>query len=158
LKGTLTYASTGVWNNTNLNASNGAQGNVDGDGDIDVGGTDQNTETSGWIVVTLPPSTYDPGLHQLIGTGTFTQTGGNPNGLQSDLTVLLPNKTSGSVSSRNFDFFFDNGTQYSMAGNNSNLTVGEPIEIEGEDVPEPLTMSVLAMGGLGLLLRRRNRA
>jgi len=155
LKGTLTFTlAPGLHANGQSGTSDGTQRDLDADGDIDIGGTDGNINNSGWIWANNG-STAIAGLHVLVGSGTFTATG-DPTNLTSALQVVLATKTIGSLASKNYDFFQLNGASLTgMPGNSTNLTLGSPIAITG--VPEPMTMAVLAMGGLGLLLRRRTQ-
>ena len=131
------------------NAQQGTVQDLDGDTDLDVGGTSGNSST-GWIKaqVSLNPVMVDGSERILIGTGTFTVKNLDPGG--TNLNWAYQVRTSGTKQTDNYRM---GGTDFSVIGNDSRLGVGDGLSIAA--VPEPATIAFLAIGALGLIRRKR---
>jgi hypothetical protein len=134
-----------------VSASGFAAGTVkdlDADTDLDVGGTNGQAATD-WIILmsganTLAPAGAEDRLR--VGTATFTLT--NTDAAGTDVGWVYRNKTGlGNL----INAIKVDGQAYTLAGSDSRLAVATA----NIKVPEPATMAILALGGLGVLLRRK---
>ena len=161
LQGNLSFVGAATMQASGYNA--GTQQALDGDADLDVGGTNTQTQTVGWICLsagsgsTFAPTSDDPNK-VFLGTAIFTLTDAAAvNGDTTSISWYFDNKT-GVTATKIDAYFMDGGTIQAVVGNVANgiLSVGGSPTITF--VPEPVTMAVLAIGGMGLLLRRRRKA
>ncbi|HVX84128.1 MAG TPA: PEP-CTERM sorting domain-containing protein [Phycisphaerae bacterium] len=129
--------------------SSGTQHDIDGDGDTDVGGlTNPPSNTDATAIQYLAASSV-AGNNILIGSGTFTVTSLGAGG---STTINLSLGTSTALNKN--PLWTENGSTF----NASNGTIGAPngfVVTSGAPTPEPASLGILAIGGLGLLARRR---
>jgi hypothetical protein len=134
-----------------VSASGFAAGTVkdlDADTDLDVGSTNAASATD-WIILMSGANTLAPagaGDRLLVGTATFTLT--NTDAAGTDVGWVYRNKTGlGNL----INAIKVDGQAYTLAGSDARLAVSTANIM----VPEPATMAILALGGLGVLLRRK---
>jgi hypothetical protein len=135
--------------------SSGTVQDLDGDGDLDVGGTAPNTQavpTNAWIYGTNGSGTFAAldGNRVLVGTGVFTATTFAP-GTEADLNWSYRLKTTAPSA---IDGYKVDGTSVLVAGSSANLGVGPALVI----TPEPATMAILGLGAMVNLFIRRKRS
>ena len=120
---------------------------IDGDGDIDWGSSNNN-DAAGWLAGRNTSFVYGNTNPAKILVATLTTTV-NPAGVagQSALMEPIPRVYS------NTDKWKEDGVYKTYTGSGSVGTEGVMLHL----IPEPATMALLAIGGLGVLLRRRNR-
>lgn len=96
------------------------------------------------------------GMWDIATDGVFT--GRDFHGfLQIDLTAALRANGVASGYVTELEFTMDNTLTTGSEIGTTALIVKKDLDINGREVPEPATLSLLALGGLGLLRRRRNR-
>jgi hypothetical protein len=148
--------------NLSAGASNGAQADLDGDGDLDIGSTTAVLPSPAYITARVDGSQQSSGpagsFNQLpngrewrIATATFTLTsfaldGGT--GINAAFVSATP------VAQNTRATFHADGIP--STGADANLAVAQPIIVTGPNaIPEPGSAALLAMSAVPLLLRRR---
>ena len=129
-------------------AQTGTVQELNADGDLDIGTTTMST-TTGWFKYrgsTLPTYWTDEAnpAQWRVGTFTFTVGSGAAPGQKVDINAAIREYT-GSDYLRLEDAVVLSGYAGVSAGEKVVLTV----------IPEPATLALLALGGLGVLLRKR---
>jgi len=127
--------------------SNGLVQDLDGDGDLDVGSNNNSNAANFFSARSKDAPTPQFGMETLSGTLTMT-IGQLIAGGSNDLTnVNFRPRTSSTSGS-----WFEDGSQITSSA----YSAGANVQILG-NVPEPMSLGVAGLVGLGLL-RRRNRA
>jgi len=143
VRGTLAATKSGAF--TGNGSSNGLQTDLDGDGDLDVGSN--GAASANYFTV-----------REANGNGVFSVAGA-PVPLGT-VTMTLSQVLAGGTTNVNFLLralsssgatWKENGAL--IIGNSTNLSSGAPVAITG--VPEPTTIGLASLAGLGLLARRR---
>jgi hypothetical protein len=125
---------------TGTGGSNGLVTDLDGDGDLDVG-SNNNASASNFFSArssTAPNPVFGP--HVLVGTMSMTL--GAPASGGNTLVNFRPRVSSTAGS------WFEDGTQITSSA----FSAGAPVTLI---VPEPTTLGLAGVAGLGLLARRR---
>lgn len=146
---------------TGFGSQAGDHVDLDFDGDLDVGA--MADATSGWQKASAsgsPSYTYQDSLVDTIGgasyvgfklaTATLSIPAGAIDGLETQIVFMPRNSTS--VKPQKFTHDLSNEN---LTGDSSSIQVLAGPVIEA--VPEPATLCLLGLGGLGLLARRRRR-
>ena len=138
-----------------VGAQPGQTADLNGDGYLDLGSTNTSTSTPYFMAVSdsgltaVMGSAANPSF--LLGTFTYTVKAGGLN--DSTTLTFIPRVKSGSGSTLH-KIAVDGATNVlSYTGTNPALTTDGYITLSM--VPEPATMALLGLGGLGMLLRRR---
>jgi hypothetical protein len=126
--------------------SNGFMQDLDGDGDLDVGSNTNGSATNYFNARVNTAPTPAPGPTHLIGSVTLTVSSLNASGGDT-LFNYRPRFASTAGS------WFEDGSATGTAQQGaSSIQSGAPVVLQ---VPEPATLGLAAIAGLGLLARRR---
>jgi len=153
LKGNL---SGGVVAPYNSGSANGSVQDLDTDGDLDIGsnGTTATGKISFRAAAPQPLSpTTDPNTSEtLVYQATFSLTGGDTS---ASLNWIFKNNNGAPINSAAL-WFEDGNTLTSKNPTNSPASSGSPVVVSaGSPVPEPGSLGLLSLAGIGLLGRRR---
>jgi hypothetical protein len=135
----------------NLGFSTGTIQDLDGDGDLDIGSNNSANASDYWAVRTTDVSNGIPGQEAILGTMTLTVgAGGITPGADTLLNFRKKTGAANSVGSWN-----ENGV--TVLSNSSNVTNGPDVHLTpaGGAVPEPTSIGLMGLAGLGMLARRR---
>jgi hypothetical protein len=160
---------------TGLGSTNGVFADFDFDGDLDLGaiGTDPTNMWCARAVAPVfaarsslngngyfhqgafAPQTQDTLLNATtselrLGTIRFIATSGPAMGDAASIRFLLSQNAAASA------MWFEDGGATARNPTNSTLTLGAPVYIENDIVPEPTAASLLGVATLGLVARRRH--
>lgn len=115
---------------------------------------------------TVPANVTSGDASQILGTGTFTVTASNGS---TTVQPVLHTEAATNANSEQFLFTLD-GVNYALNGNGSGVANGAPfssasaLDVNGGSfsvtvgsTPEPGSLALAGLGGLGLLLRRRRK-
>jgi len=124
-------------------SSDGTVQDIDLDGDADVGGT--NAGSVNYFAPRTPSNQFLPGKDSIVGTLVLTLNGAFANG--DTATHFIPRAAIASAG------WSENGTGVST--NASNLFISGTDVILRGIVPEPASVGLIGLAGLGMLARRR---
>jgi len=153
LLGNLSFSLDANWQGTGF--SNGTAVDLDGDGDLDVGGTDPNFAT-GYVTpasIYLAQSIGQYGAKVLVGDGTFTLTDGSAFAGKETVLEVSARVRAGTTSSAKVHKIIVDGVYGSYLGGDISSGPGVVVSF----VPEPMTLALLAAGGTALLAFRKRR-
>jgi len=129
--------------------SQAADGVLDSDGDKDWG-SNNNTSATGWFEASASPMVMwtDAGTPAkfLLGTLTFMVEEGAIVGQFTDIQAIIR------TGSNRYQWKEDTTAKNAYAG----VSLDTPVTVEV--IPEPATLALLALGGLGVLLGRKRRS
>lgn len=157
LKGDLGGVTNLAPMNTTPYAKPGLVSDVDGDGDLDIGGNSAATNlTDAFIAspgttVTYTGNVGTDGNWKVWKLAEMTFTVGTLGATAQETLVQFTARKSSSINGNSVKFTTDGATT-SWLGTNAGIEYGAPVLIQ---VPEPVTMSLLALGGLLLSRKRR---
>jgi len=128
----------------NLSFSGGTIQDLDGDGDLDVGNNSSSSGADYWSARATDTTNGVAGQEALLGTMTFTVTTAGTE------TSVNFRKKAGAASG--IGQWVENGV--TILSNANNVLVGAPVLVGGI-VPEPTSIGLIGLAGLGMLARRR---
>jgi len=130
----------------------------DGNPDLELGDIDANAgSATNWVIVN-GTSTLGPKFGTGAGAGTtdfvlgtvdWTETSA---GSADSMSIFVRPRTSGTASQKQMVKWTQDGTAFAVPVNDANITFGSPVTVA---TPEPASMALLSVVGLGLLGRRR---
>lgn len=123
-------------------SSSGAQADLDGDGDLDVG-SNNNGSATGWFFARSSQAV--PGNDILIGTGSFTVTGA---GDKAEINAFGRTKSGATIIPA---LWAEDGVN-KVVSTGGAISGGAPLVVR---IPEPASLSLVALGAMALLGRRR---
>jgi hypothetical protein len=135
-------------------SSGGTPTNLDGNPDLELGGTNPSSSTGYIIASTGTSAKFSTGTtgnaEFLLGTVVWTYTGGEGT---TELQFSPRNRTDGAVPGKQLVKGTSDGVNFLLTGADvNNIAFGAPVTI---GVPEPTTLGLAAIGLTGLLARRR---
>lgn len=132
----------------------GAQADLDGDSDLDLGSNTTNSSPNFFIDRSSAGTSPTFGISLLLGTFSFTVGGTDGSTTLNFRPALL---TTGTAATRNYHNFQIDGVTTATNGSDAALVAAAaPVSIGYSAVPEPTTLAALA--GLGAVALRRRRA
>jgi hypothetical protein len=126
--------------------STGALSDLDGDGDLDIGSNNSSLGDNFWAARS-PVATGVVGNSILIGTLTLTVTSVN-----DPLASTLINYQAKPGTPSGVGLWRENGS-FIQSNSAGNIGPGVPVTLNG--IPEPTSLGLIGLTGLGLLARRR---
>ncbi len=147
VKGNMTATVTPAYFSTASppTSSVGTIQDLDGDGDLDVGGGNSSLGSDYWWA---RPDSAIPGQTHMLGTLTMTITEAN----LADLTATEVNYRKKLGAPSGIGQWRENGVN--VISNANNIQPGTPVLLN-TDVPEPTSIGLIGLAGLGMLARRR---
>lgn len=145
LLGNLSLSLTSAFSGANSQA--GLVQDLDGDGDLDVGGTVTNTSAN-WVYARTDLSPVAPGDRFLIATATFTATSN-----LGSTSVNFLNRLPGSTNNGDGNWREDGAPKADLTFSGGSIVSGTPITISA--VPEPTSLGLLGLSAIAALRRRR---
>jgi len=133
---------------TNSGSSNGTIQDLDGDGDLDVGSNVAGDDPNYWGTRANDLTNGVPGQSALLGNMTLTIGAGGV--VAGSDTILSFRKKTGAASG--VGSWNENGV--SRLSNSTNVSTGTNVVLT-PGVPEPTSIGLIGLAGLGMLARRR---
>jgi len=130
--------------------STGTIQDLDGDGDLDIGSNASSSAADYWAARTTDTTNGLVGQQSLLGTMTLNVVGTDVVVNGTDTTVNFRKKTGPANSVGQWT---ENGT--AVISNASNVTSGGNVVLTPTGVPEPTSIGLIGLAGLGMLARRR---
>jgi len=129
--------------------SDGTIQDLDNDGDLDVGGTNTTGAANFFNPRVGTAPTPIMGASQLVGTVTMSLTGGTLSGNTLVNFQVKPGNPLGTAQ------WIENGVSTIANGTTAIFQAGPDVVLHTTIVPEPTTIGLIGLAGLGMLARRR---
>jgi len=131
----------------------GTMVDLDGDGDLDIGGTSSTASADYWSARTTDTTNGFVGAANVLGTMTLTVAAGGVT--DTGNTLLNFRRKVGAANS--IGSWTENGASHAPNPTNPdlNLKSGTDVVLSPVAVPEPTSIGLIGLAGLGMLARRR---